>query len=229
MTAAAAPTNLSPTTDDDALAYFEGSFGCSYDDDDAFFLDHEACITGDAYTCNHYLLENSATDDGGALPFFGANESCAASCSSSLERTWGVPCAWQLIANLPSACNSTFAPNVTQLLHSNNLAPNASDGGDAQFKVRYDEKRKRATMYDCNLHAFCSACSAANGTVNAYCAATVMYYNSFILDAHVLTYADDFWCRADVLASIEKGLGSFAAEFGIHKHWWNRTNREKGF
>ena len=67
MTAAAAPTNLSPTTDDDALAYFEGSFGCSYDDDDAFFLDHEACVTGDLYTCNHYLLENSATDDGGAL------------------------------------------------------------------------------------------------------------------------------------------------------------------
>ena len=60
-------------------------------------------------------------------------------------------------------------------------------------------------------------------------AATVMYYNSFILDAHVLTYADDFWCRADVLASIEKGLDSFAAEFGIHKHWWNRTNSEKGF
>ena len=65
MTAAAAPTNLSPTTDDDALAYFEGSFGCSYDDDDAFFLDREACVTGDLYTCNHYLLENSATDDGG--------------------------------------------------------------------------------------------------------------------------------------------------------------------
>ena len=76
------------------------------------------------------------------------------------------------------------------------------------------KKRKRAPMYDCLLHAFCSACSAANGTVNAYCAATVMYYNSFILDAHVLTYADDFWCRADVLASIEKGLDSFAAAFG---------------
>ena len=140
------------------------------------------------------------------MPFFGARRSCSAACSSELDRTWGVPCAWQLIANLPSACNSSFTPNVTALLESSNLAPNATaQSKRAHFYQVYDEGKKEAKQYDCNLHAFCSACSDGAGGVNAYCAATVMYYNSFILDAHVLMYADDFWCRADVLGSIARG------------------------
>ena len=225
LAARAREIELTHTVDDDALAYFE-SIGCNYEDDDAYFLSDTGCIDGDKYTCDSFLVNNSATD-GQAIPYFGANESCAASCASDLDRTWGVPCAWQLIANLPSTCNSTFTPNVTALLHSQNIAP--SEESHAQFKVAYDEGTKTATQYDCNLHAFCSACSSANGTVNSYCAATVMYYNSFILDAHVLMYADDFWCRSDVLASIEKGLPTFVADFGIHKHWWNHTNAEKGY
>ena len=227
---AVAPTTTSLSAvvvDDDALSYFE-SLGCSYEDDDAFFLSDHGCITGDASTCKNFLTTNSKLN-GSAVPFFGANESCSAACSSELDRTWGVPCAWQLIANLPSACNSSFTPNVTALLESSNLAPNATaQSKRAHFYQVYDEGKKEAKQYDCNLHAFCSACSDGAGGVNAYCAATVMYYNSFILDAHVLMYADDFWCRADVLGSIAKGLDTFVADFGIHKHWWNRTNSAKG-
>ena len=75
-----------------------------------------------------------------------------------------------------------------------------------------------------NLHAFCSACSYANGTVNPYCAATVKFYNSFEMDARVMIHADDFWCRGDVLDSIAEGVDSFAAKFGTHKSWWSGNN-----
>ena len=142
-----------------------------------------------------------------------------------------MPCAWQLIANLPSTCNNSFTPNITNLLHSHNTAPNATQvekkHDRAHFYMEYDRKEKKANQYDCNLHAFCNACSDGAGGVNDYCAATVMYYNSFTLDAHVLMYADEFWCRSDVLAAIEDGLDTFAEKYGIHKHWWNRTNAEK--
>ena len=129
--------------DDDALTYFE-SLGCSYEDDDAFFLSDHGCITGDASTCKNFLTTNSKLN-GSAVPFFGANESCSAACSSDLDRTWGVPCAWQLIANLPATCNSSFAPNVSTLLHSRNLFPNATQEKDkGHFYVDYDRKTKEA-------------------------------------------------------------------------------------
>ena len=67
------------TIDDDALDYFE-SLGCGYEDDDSYFLSDTGCIDGDAYTCADFLTNNSAYGDS-AVPFFGANESCAASCS----------------------------------------------------------------------------------------------------------------------------------------------------
>ena len=78
-----------------------------------------------------------------------------------------------------------------------------------------------AGVFPGNLHAFCSACSYSNGTVNKYCAATVKYYNSFEMDARVMMHAEDFWCRDDVLASIATGVETFIAKFGQHKPWWN--------
>merc|ERR1711998_219136 len=111
----------------------------------------------------------------------------------------GVPCAWQLIADMPTMCAGTAKPNVTKLLHSRDIDPS---GSPLEFKVAYDSGSATQQQYDCNLHAFCSACSYANGTVNKYCAATVKFYNSFEMDARVMIHAEEFWCRDDVQTAL---------------------------
>ena len=218
---AAARLDSSYSTDDDALDYFL-EYGCGYDDDDAYFLSDTGCISGDAWTCENRLYSNDAADDDGPVPYFTNGSLCYDSCSTSLERTWGVPCAWQLIADMPSMCAGTAKPNVTRLLDNRDLAPSESP---VYFKQGYGSEGKTQTQYDCNLHAFCSACSYANGTVNKYCAATVKYYNSFEMTGRVMIHADEFWCDDEVLAAIDDGLDTFTEKYGKHKSWWNSTVR----
>ena len=218
---AAARLDSSYSTDDDALDYFL-EYGCGYDDDDAYFLSDTGCISGDAWTCENRLYSNDAADDDGPVPYFTNGSLCYDSCSTSLERTWGVPCAWQLIADMPSMCAGTAKPNVTRLLDNRDLAPSESP---VYFKQGYGSEGKTQTQYDCNLHAFCSACSYANGTVNKYCAATVKYYNSFEMTGRVMIHADEFWCDDEVLAAIDDALDTFTEKYGKHKSWWNSTVR----
>ena len=54
------------------------------------------------------------------------------------------------------------------------------------------------------------------------------YFNDFdTATAYVLAHARNFWCRPDVLSSIEQGVGTFIAEFGEHVQWWNTTALDK--
>ena len=72
-----------------------------------------------------------------------------------------------------------------------------------------------------NLHAFCNSCSLDDGSLSPYCAAAVRFYNSFDMDGLVLVHAESFWCRHDVLASIEEGVEVFTRRFGKHVDWWD--------
>ena len=146
---------------------------------------------------------------------------CADSCASDLNRTWGVPCAWQLISDMPAMCAGTATVNVTSLANSRNVEPS---GKPFVFKVGLNhrgDKTKMQKQWTCNLHAFCNACSLGEGKINAYCAAAVTYYNSFVMDGLVLVHADSFWCRDDVLASIKLGVDTFTERFGKHVDWWD--------
>ena len=220
VTSAAAMNEPVPRTDDDALTFYE-EIGCGFDDDDAVFLSDEGCISGDAETCSTSLLVNSATGDDGPVPYFTDGSVCADSCASDLNRTWGVPCAWQLISDMPAMCAGTATVNVTSLANSRNVEPS---GKPFVFKVGLNhrgDKTKMQKQWNCNLHAFCNACSLGDGKINAYCAAAVTYYNSFVMDGLVLVHADSFWCRDDVLASIKLGVDTFTERFGKHVDWWD--------
>ena len=135
---AAARLDSSYSTDDDALDYFL-EYGCGYDDDDAYFLSDTGCISGDAWTCENRLYENDAWTTSGPVPYFRNGSVCHESCSTSLERTWGVPCGWQLIADMPAMCAGTAKPNVTNLLNSRNVEPS---GSPAFFEQAYNASAK---------------------------------------------------------------------------------------
>ena len=141
-------------SDDDAFAFFE-DFGCGYDDDDAYFLSDTGCISGDAWTCENRLYENDAWTTSGPVPYFRNGSVCHESCSTSLERTWGVPCGWQLIADMPAMCAGTAKPNVTNLLNSRNVEPSGSPMG---FDISHYEERTKSyqTQYDCAPSARCA-------------------------------------------------------------------------
>ena len=226
-------------SNDDAFKFYERTFGCAYDDDDALFLNRENCITGDRDTCYGtseypgFLNATSAFSEGGE---------CFEACGSDLERTWGVPCAWQLVADLPNFCAGEATVNPTQLFESRNLEPEDAgvifdlekDGAtylqyDCEFLMRRLAPRGRRSdrvlsrpprplraFFAGNLHAFCNTCSQANGTVNRYCAAVATYYNSFT-NAEAPFRHLDFWCMGDVLAALEDGLDVFTALFGVHE------------
>ena len=151
---AAARLDSSYSTDDDALDYFL-EYGCGYDDDDAYFLSDTGCISGDAWTCENRLYENDAWTTSGPVPYFRNGSVCHESCSTSLERTWGVPCGWQLIADMPAMCAGTAKPNVTNLLNSRNVEPSGSPMG---FDISHYEERTKSyqTQYDCAPSARCA-------------------------------------------------------------------------
>ena len=132
---------------DDALSRLQ-TFSCARDDDDEIYMTNEGCMTGDASTCQEYLLSSGMMPHRSALPYFQGSEFCAPSCYSDLNRTWGVPCSWQLIANLPDTCAGVDTTNISRLIHSRNKAP---DEDAYTFDIEYDGNTK--TQYGCATSA----------------------------------------------------------------------------
>ena len=69
----------------------------------------------------------------------------------------------------------------------------------------------------------CNACSYSDGTINSYCAAVFKYFNSVVQSTMYVSLTETFWCRADVIESIESGVGTFIEKYGEHVPWWESS------
>jgi hypothetical protein len=132
----------------------------------------------------------------------------AAQCAVSDGATgfrWFRPCEWQAIANLPATCERAYEPQQPP-------APPA----DASIGV-VDKDAMAADLglpvpggatEPCQANAFCSACVAADGSTNGYCAAFLARHAALVKTDYIIGVPDvffdelDYWCGADVLAGL---------------------------
>ena len=139
-----------------------------YDDDSSYYVSASYCGPFDEFKyCNPE--ENAVSDTFYSL--------CANSCED--DKTWAMVCAWQAIANLPSACanDGSFAGVIGE----RSLNADAPDGevGDG-YDMHDDEARvapapvgSTVRLFSCDEHAVCYGCAAGNST---YCKAVSDYY-----------------------------------------------------
>ena len=59
-----------------------------------------------------------------------------------LNRTWGVPCFWQLVADLPKTCAGTATPNVTPSVYGYEFTIRQGSMNETQWSC--ESRRRRA-------------------------------------------------------------------------------------
>ena len=69
----------------------------------------------------------------------------------------------------------------------------------------------------CNTHALCAVCVDANGTLNAFCEAFLLYYGGHVesYDVQLFWFNVHFWCQDEVLLSIENGTFAHDLDAGV--------------
>lgn len=152
----------------------------SYDDDTQY--PNALCIDGDNETCHHSVYGNEYY-----------NKSCHSACSEG----WGVPCGWEAVRHMRRVCNGTFAARIPS--SSKNNAPAA---------VKMENlfiPSMETHFWACNVHAFCYSCVKEDKTVDDYCKAAVIRYNSLYAVVGTMNNMDDYWCDERILGHIENG------------------------
>lgn len=177
---------------------------CSEFDDDGNYPS-ELCDCGDFRTqCMGNMQRSQRYHDlcSVACPSEGAVDDNK--CPGLTEPSWGVPCAWQAIVQLPETCEGRFKP-VTPFGTSRNLPNKFSPTKD--YLLGYTS----TFAGPCNAHAFCFSCldptfrsgihPHCNAVFHAYGATPEATGSQEIID-NFFDDLDSFWCHDDVLTDL---------------------------
>eukprot|EP00621_Florenciella_sp_RCC1693_P014408 CAMPEP_0182524198 /NCGR_PEP_ID=MMETSP1323-20130603/1617_1 /TAXON_ID=236787 /ORGANISM="Florenciella parvula, Strain RCC1693" /LENGTH=547 /DNA_ID=CAMNT_0024732717 /DNA_START=18 /DNA_END=1661 /DNA_ORIENTATION=+ len=170
--------------------YYEALSACpNYDDDTVY---PSACTTTED-------LCSAEGIDGAPAPYSeGSNlqSFCGVACGG--DSSFGMACAWEAVAALPSVCGGSFKTVMpTGSKNRDNSGVHATLSTD---------------LLACDEHAFCYSCSEGN----PYCEAVAMFYGGVDGGGDGNAYAAvlalnanlSYWCSDDTMAAIESGYGS---------------------
>lgn len=105
---------------------------------------------------------------------------CHTFCGLACTEEWGVPCVWQLIANMEVSCAGSFSPvmptYMAERLSSGSRRLRRNIGGGSGIKGETDDAGTDC-VDGCSVHALMEYCGGGN-SMNENCAAVLKHYDS---------------------------------------------------